>query len=51
MGVLHIVEVYDGVLILSRPVMAWNRVAVMIHVLNVGASLYAVRRDRTHARA
>jgi MtN3 and saliva related transmembrane protein len=37
-------------LILSRPVIAWNMVAVVINFLNVGAYLYFVRRERQQAR-
>jgi MtN3 and saliva related transmembrane protein len=50
MGVFQIVWVYYGLLILSRPVIAWNTVAVVINFLNVGAYLYFVRRDRQQAR-
>jgi uncharacterized protein with PQ loop repeat len=51
MGVFQIVWVYYGLLILSRPVIAWNMVAVVINFLNVGAYLYFVRRERQQARA
>jgi uncharacterized protein with PQ loop repeat len=46
MGVFQIVWVYYGLLIVSRPVIAWNAVAVVINFLNVGAYLYFVRRER-----
>ena len=50
MGVFQIVWVYYGLLILSRPVIAWNMIAVVINFLNVGAYLYFVRRERQQAR-
>lgn len=46
MGVFQIVWVYYGLLIASRPVIAWNAVAVVINFLSVGAYLYFVRRER-----
>jgi MtN3 and saliva related transmembrane protein len=46
MGVFQIVWVYYGLLIVSRPVIAWNLIAVVINFLNVGAYLYFVRRER-----
>jgi uncharacterized protein with PQ loop repeat len=51
MGIFQIVWVYYGLLILSRPVIAWNIIAVVINFLNVGAYLYFVRRERQQARA
>ena len=39
MGVFQIVWVYYGLLILSRPVIAWNMVAVVINLGSVGAYL------------
>jgi MtN3 and saliva related transmembrane protein len=50
MGVFQIVWVYYGLLILSRPVIAWNMIAVVINFLSVGAYLYFVRRERQQAR-
>jgi MtN3 and saliva related transmembrane protein len=50
MGVFQIVWVYDGLLIASRPVIAWNMIAVVINFLNVGAYLHCVRRERQQAR-
>src|SRR5215813_12210935 len=37
MGAFQILWVYYGLLIASRPVIAWNIVAVLINFLNVGA--------------
>ena len=44
-GTFQILWVYYGLLILSRPVIAWNTVAVLINFLSVGAYLYFRRRE------
>ena len=49
MGVFQIVWVYYGLLIASRPVIAWNMIAVVINFLSVGAYLHFVRRERQQA--
>jgi MtN3 and saliva related transmembrane protein len=49
MGVFQIVWVYYGLLILSRPVIAWNMVAVVINFLSVGAYMRFARSERNHA--
>ncbi len=49
MGVFQIVWVYYGLLIASRPVIAWNVVAVVINFLSVGAYLRFARRERNQA--
>jgi MtN3 and saliva related transmembrane protein len=49
MGVFQIVWAYYGLLILSRPVIAWNMVAVVINFLSVGAYLRFARRERNPA--
>jgi uncharacterized protein with PQ loop repeat len=46
MGVFQIVWVYYGLLIESRPVIAWNIVAVMINFLMVGAYAYFKRLEK-----
>jgi len=46
MGVFQIVWVYYGLLIASRPVIAWNMIAVVINFLSVCAYLHFVRRER-----
>ena len=46
MGTFQIVWVYYGWLIHSRPVMAWNIVAVGINFLMVGAYLHFTRLER-----
>ena len=45
MGVFQIAWVYYGLLIASRPVIAWNMIAVAINFLSVGAYLRFARRE------
>jgi uncharacterized protein with PQ loop repeat len=45
MGVFQILWVYYGLLIGSRPVIAWNVVAVFINFLSVGAYRYFMRKE------
>lgn len=45
MGVFQIFWVYYGLLIASRPVIAWNLIAVFTNSFSVGAYLYFVRRE------
>lgn len=45
MGSFQIVWVYYGFLIESRPVIAWNMVAVIINFLMVGAYLHFKRME------
>lgn len=40
MGVFQILWVYYGLLILSRPVIAWNVIAIFINFLSVAAYFY-----------
>ena len=44
-GVFQIVWIYYGLLILSRPVIAWNLLGVIINFLTVGAYLRFARRE------
>lgn len=46
MGAFQIVWVYYGLLILSRPVILWNIIAVATNFFSVGAYLYYARRER-----
>ena len=46
MGVFQILWVYYGLLIVSRPVVLWNIVAIVINFLSVGAYLHFSRRER-----
>jgi MtN3 and saliva related transmembrane protein len=45
-GVFQIVWVYYGLLIASRPVIAWNMMGVVINLLTVGAYLRFARGER-----
>jgi uncharacterized protein with PQ loop repeat len=49
MGVFQILWVYYGLLILSRPVVVWNVVAVFINFLSVGAYFYFRGKERGKA--
>ena len=49
MGAFQILWVYYGLLILSRPVIAWNIVAVLINFLSVAAYFYF--RGKEHGKA
>jgi len=46
MGVFQIAWVYYGLLIVSRPVIVWNMIGIVINFVNVGAYLYSVRKAR-----
>jgi MtN3 and saliva related transmembrane protein len=46
MGVFQILWVYYGLLILSRPVIAWNVIAVLINFLSVGAYSHFARKEK-----
>src|SRR5215469_5798462 len=45
-GFFQILWVYYGLLILSRPVIAWNVVAVLINFLSVAAYRHFARREK-----
>jgi len=47
MGAFQILWVYYGLLIVSRPVILWNIIAVGINFLMVGAFFYFVRKEKT----
>ena len=42
----QIAWVYYGLLIVSRPVIVWNTIGVVINFVNVSAYLYFVRKAR-----
>jgi uncharacterized protein with PQ loop repeat len=46
-GGFQILWVYYGLLIVSRPVIIWNIVGVLINFLSVGAYSYFVRREKS----
>jgi MtN3 and saliva related transmembrane protein len=49
MCVFQVAWVYYGLLIASRPVIAWNTVAIVINALSVGVYLYFVRKEKSQA--
>jgi MtN3 and saliva related transmembrane protein len=46
MGTFQILWIYHGILIASRPVIAWNVVAVLINFLTVGAYGYFGHKEK-----
>ena len=46
MGAFQILWVYYGLLIASRPVVAWNLIAVLTNSFSVAAYVYFVRKER-----
>jgi MtN3 and saliva related transmembrane protein len=50
MCVFQFAWVYYGLLILSRPVIAWNVIAIMINGLSVGAYLHFMRKEGSQAK-
>lgn len=46
LGVFQIIWVYYGLLIGSRPVIAWNLIAVLINFSSVGAHTYFAHKQR-----
>ena len=46
MGVFQILWVYYGLLILSRPVVVWNLIAIVVNVLSVSAYSYFVAKEK-----
>lgn len=49
MGAFQILWVHYGLLIASRPVIAWNVIAVFINFLNVAAYFYFARKEKKQA--
>ena len=45
-GVFQILWVYYGLLIQSRPVVAWNVIGVLINLLSVGAYRHFARKGK-----
>ena len=46
MGAFQIIWVYYGLLIVSRPVVLWNVIAVATNFISVSAYFYFARRER-----
>jgi uncharacterized protein with PQ loop repeat len=51
MGVFQVLWVYYGLLIASRPVIAWNLIAVLTNSFSVGAYVYFVRKERRQEKS
>jgi uncharacterized protein with PQ loop repeat len=51
MGIFQILWVYYGLLILSRPVVMWNVIAVLVNLFCVGAYLHFRGKERDKANA
>ena len=51
MGVFQVLWVYYGLLILSRPVIVWNVVAVLVNLLSVAAYFHFHGKERDKASA
>ena len=51
LGVFQILWVYYGLLIASRPVVAWNVVAVFVNLLSVTAYFHFARKEGVTGRA
>lgn len=49
MCVFQVIWVYYGLLIVSRPVVLWNLIAVLINSLSVGAYFHFARKEKTRA--
>jgi MtN3 and saliva related transmembrane protein len=49
MGVFQILWVYYGLLIVSRPVVIWNMLAVLINFLSVGAYVHFARKEKAQS--
>lgn len=50
MGLFQILWVYYGLLILSRPVIAWNVIAVLTNSLSVAAYFYFLRKEKAKSQ-
>jgi hypothetical protein len=50
-GAFQILWIYYGLLIVSRPVVLWNPIAVLTNFFSVGAYLHYARRERRNALA
>ena len=46
MGIFQILWVYYGLLIISRPVIIWNVIAVLVNFLSVGAYFYFAHKEK-----
>lgn len=51
LGTFQILWVYYGLLIMSRPVILWNVIAVLTNFLSVGAYMYFARIEKAKQRS
>ncbi len=51
LGVFQILWIYYGLLIASRPVIAWNVIAVFINFVSVGAHRYFANREKRNSES
>jgi uncharacterized protein with PQ loop repeat len=49
LGVFQVLWVYYGLLIVSRPVVLWNLLAVLINFLSVGAYMHFARKEKAQS--
>lgn len=49
MGFFQVLWVYYGLLILSRPVILWNMIAILVNFLSVSAYLHFSRKEKSSA--
>ena len=47
MGIFQVLWIYYGLLIVSRPVVLWNVIAVLVNSLSVGAYLHFVHKEKS----
>ena len=45
LGIFQVLWIYYGLLIVSRPVVIWNVIAVLINSLSVGAYFYFLNKE------
>jgi MtN3 and saliva related transmembrane protein len=48
--IFQVLWVYYGMLILSRPVVVWNAIAILINSLSIGAYVYFSRKENQQQR-
>jgi MtN3 and saliva related transmembrane protein len=51
MAVFQVLWVYYGLLIVSRPVVIWNVIAILVNAVSVGAYFYFVRKEERASAA
>ena len=51
MGIFQILWVYYGLLIVSRPVVIWNVIAILVNFISVAAYFYFSRKEKAKAAA